>query len=81
MNPPRPEPDVCPLVMSAREVARELKVGERQARAWIASGAVYSFRVGRRVCISRASFLKAINGEVQTTDDASDTNRPALRLA
>jgi excisionase family DNA binding protein len=49
-------------VLSPQEFAQALGIGERQARQFIAAGRVYSFRVGRRICIPTRAVEALLNG-------------------
>lgn len=49
--------------MSCEELARELGIGVRQAREFVNSGAVYSFRVGRRVLVPRRAVEALLAGQ------------------
>lgn len=55
--------DALPLTLTPAEVASCLSVGVRQARQWIAAGNIYSFRVGRRICVPKAAIRRLLERE------------------
>lgn len=56
------EQDVERAAYSPSQVARLLGIGERQCRQFIAEGRIYSFRVGRRVCVPRRAVDALLSG-------------------
>lgn len=51
-----------PPVLTVAEVKRVTRCGERQVREWIASGQLYSFRIGRAIRVPRRSVEELLAG-------------------
>lgn len=49
--------------LTVSELAATLGIGIRQAYALVRDGRVYSFRVGRRICIPRSAVERLLAGE------------------
>lgn len=62
--------------LSPLEVAHLLGIGERQARELIASGRLYSFRVGRRVLVPRAALDALLAVPPQPQPEEQTGERP-----
>lgn len=58
--------------LSPLDVAHLLGIGERQAREYIASGALYSFRIGRRVLVPRAALDALLAGPPQPEEQTGE---------
>jgi excisionase family DNA binding protein len=51
-----------PHAVGPAEVAQILGIGERQARQFIADGGVPSFRIGRRILVSKHALRTLLEG-------------------
>ena len=67
--------DDAPEVLSPVEVAQVLGCGERQAREWIKSGAIYSFRMGRSIRVPKRALVTLLAGSSAGSGGAADKQR------
>lgn len=63
--------EVAQATLSPLEVAKMLGIGERQAREFIKSGQLYSFRVGRRILVPRRAVEALLSGQRLHESDSS----------
>jgi excisionase family DNA binding protein len=50
-------------ILDVEDIRKYLGIGRRQAYDLVNSGAFHVVRIGKRIKISKASFLKWLNGE------------------
>ena len=67
-----PLPDETPPVLNVDEAAEILRVGRTTAYDAIRRGQIPSFRVGRKIRISRSALERLLSGETHGDDGSSD---------
>lgn len=57
--------DMYPDVLNVEDIQEILGIGRRQAYELVSSGQFHSVRVGKRIKISKAVFIRWLQGEVR----------------
>lgn len=60
--------DRPPYAVGPADLARILGIGERQAREFVRSGKIYSFRSGRRVLVPKAAIRRLLKSETPISE-------------
>lgn len=63
--------------LAPAEVAQLLGIGERQAREFINSGRIFSFRIGRRILVPRRALEALLNGTAAEQAGGQPTKKGA----